>query len=53
VNGYPERPRGYCALRECYRQGAEAFGWDMRVAEPRSMRDGSELVGWGMAMGVW
>ena len=40
-------------LRECYRQGAEAFGWDERKAEPRSMRDGSELVGWGMATGVW
>lgn len=40
-------------LRECYRQGAEAFGWDKRSAEPRSMRDGSELVGWGMATGVW
>ncbi len=41
------------ALRECYRQGAESFGWDKRKAEPRSMRDGSELVGWGMATGVW
>jgi xanthine dehydrogenase YagR molybdenum-binding subunit len=40
-------------LRECYRQGAEAFGWAKRNAEPRSMRDGSELVGWGMATGVW
>jgi len=40
-------------LRECYRQGAEAFGWDKRNAESRSMRDGSELVGWGMASGVW
>jgi xanthine dehydrogenase YagR molybdenum-binding subunit len=40
-------------LRECYRQGAEAFGWDKRKAEPRSMRDGSELVGWGMATGIW
>jgi xanthine dehydrogenase YagR molybdenum-binding subunit len=40
-------------LRECYRQGAEVFGWDKRNAEPRSMRDGSELVGWGMASGVW
>jgi xanthine dehydrogenase YagR molybdenum-binding subunit len=40
-------------LRECYRQGAEAFGWNKRNAEPRSMRDGSELVGWGMASGVW
>jgi xanthine dehydrogenase YagR molybdenum-binding subunit len=40
-------------LRECYRRGAETFGWDKRKAEPRSMRDGSELVGWGMASGVW
>src|SRR5712664_2957858 len=40
-------------LRECYRQGAEAFGWDKRKPEPRTMRDGSELVGWGMATGIW
>jgi xanthine dehydrogenase YagR molybdenum-binding subunit len=40
-------------LRECYRQGAEAFGWSRRNREPRSMRDGKELVGWGMATGVW
>ena len=40
-------------LRECYRQGAAAFGWDKRKPEPRSMRDGSDLVGWGMATGVW
>jgi xanthine dehydrogenase YagR molybdenum-binding subunit len=40
-------------LRECYRQGADAFGWDKRKPEPCSMRDGSELVGWGMATGVW
>ena len=40
-------------LKECYRQGAEAFGWDKRNPEPRSMRDGSELVGWGMATGIW
>jgi xanthine dehydrogenase YagR molybdenum-binding subunit len=40
-------------LRECYRQGAEAFGWSKRNPQPRSMRDGKELVGWGMASGVW
>jgi xanthine dehydrogenase YagR molybdenum-binding subunit len=40
-------------LRECYRQGAQAFGWDRRIPEPRSMRDGGELVGWGMATGIW
>jgi len=37
------------SLRECYRQGAEAFGWAKRDPEPRSMRDGTERVGWGMA----
>jgi len=41
------------ALRECYRQGAEAFGWNKRKSEPRSMRDGKDLVGWGMATGIW
>jgi xanthine dehydrogenase YagR molybdenum-binding subunit len=40
-------------LRECYRQGAERFGWARRSPEPRSMRDGDALVGWGMATGVW
>ena len=47
------RPYSSKSLRDCYRQGAEAFGWDRRSPEPRSMRDGTELVGWGMATGVW
>jgi xanthine dehydrogenase YagR molybdenum-binding subunit len=37
------------ALDECYRQGAERFGWAQRTAAPRSMRDGHWLVGYGMA----
>ena len=48
-----DKPYTSKQLRECYRQGAEAFGWARRNPEPRSMRDGSELVGWGMATGVW
>ncbi|MCA1514210.1 MULTISPECIES: xanthine dehydrogenase family protein molybdopterin-binding subunit [Bradyrhizobium] len=40
-------------LRECYARGAEAFGWSRRNPAPRSMRDGKELVGSGMATGVW
>jgi xanthine dehydrogenase YagR molybdenum-binding subunit len=48
-----DRPFGSKALRDCYRRGAEAFGWDKRNREPRSMRDGGDLVGWGMATGVW
>ena len=41
------------ALREAFQQGAERFGWADRNPEPRSMRDGRELVGWGMASAVW
>ncbi len=40
-------------LRECYRQGAEEFGWSNRNPQLRSMRDGNELLGWGMATGIW
>src|SRR5580704_3838533 len=50
---HTERPYSSKSLRECYRQGAEAFGWAKRDPEPRSMRDGTERVGWGMATGVW
>ena len=48
-----DRPYSSKALRECYRQGAEEFGWARRNPEPRSMRDAGDLVGWGMATGVW
>lgn len=40
-------------LRRCYARGAEAFGWAGRSMEPRSMREGRELIGWGMATGAW
>jgi xanthine dehydrogenase YagR molybdenum-binding subunit len=40
-------------LRECYRRGAAAFGWERRNPQPRSMRDDGDLVGWGMATGIW
>jgi xanthine dehydrogenase YagR molybdenum-binding subunit len=52
-NQNTDQPFSSKALRECYRQGAEAFGWDKRNPEPRSMRDRGDLVGWGMATGVW
>jgi len=47
------KPFSSKALRECYQLGAEKFGWKNRNPEPRSMRDGRLLVGWGMATGVW
>ncbi|MDB5741889.1 MAG: xanthine dehydrogenase, molybdenum binding subunit apoprotein [Polaromonas sp.] len=40
-------------LRACYAQGAERFGWSKRPLAPRSMHEGSELIGWGMATGQW
>ena len=48
-----DKPFSTKELRECYRQGAERFGWDRRPLAPRAMRDGDELVGWGMASGIW
>ncbi len=50
MNGTPYTSK---ALREAYEEGAAAFGWSTRSMVPRSMRDGSELVGWGMATGMW
>jgi xanthine dehydrogenase YagR molybdenum-binding subunit len=40
-------------LKQCYLQGAEKFGWDKRTPEPRSMKRGNKLVGYGMATGIW
>jgi xanthine dehydrogenase YagR molybdenum-binding subunit len=43
------RPFSSKALRECYAQGAERFGWAGRPLSPRQMRDDAGfLVGWGM-----
>ncbi|HEY0394906.1 MAG TPA: xanthine dehydrogenase family protein molybdopterin-binding subunit [Candidatus Elarobacter sp.] len=40
-------------LLACYERGAEAFGWNVRTHAPRSMRDGDELVGWGVATATY
>ena len=41
------------STRECYRAAAERFGWSRRNPEPRSMRDGRWLIGWGMAAATY
>ena len=41
------------STRECYRVAAERFGWSRRNPEPRSMRDGRWLIGWGMATATY
>lgn len=40
-------------LSECYTVGAREFGWDRRNPRPRSTRDGDQLIGLGMAAGVY
>ena len=43
------KPYSSKKLRECYAKAAASFGWNRRSAEPRSMRRGRLLVGYGMA----
>jgi xanthine dehydrogenase YagR molybdenum-binding subunit len=50
MNGTPFTSK---ALREAYQEGAVRFGWDKRSAAPRSMKEGRELIGWGVATGMW
>lgn len=40
-------------LREAYAAGAEAIGWWKRNPAPRSMREGRQLIGYGMAAGSY
>jgi xanthine dehydrogenase YagR molybdenum-binding subunit len=53
IDGTTDKPYSSKELMECYRQGAAKFGWAKRSPEPRSMRRGSKLVGYGMATGIW
>lgn len=48
-----DKPFSSKELGACYQQGAEKFGWAQRNPKPRSMREGNNLIGWGMATGVW
>ena len=49
VHPVSDLPWSSNALLDCYRQGAERFGWAARNPKPRSMRNGGQLVGYGMA----
>ena len=49
VNPQSGLPWSSNGLLECYRRGADRFGWSRRNPSPRSMRSGSLLVGYGMA----
>lgn len=45
----PARPFSQRALAECFRIGAERFGWSRRDPKPGRVRDGRWLVGIGVA----
>ena len=47
------KPYSSKSLRECYRLGAEKFGWSERSAQPRSMHRGNKLIGMGMATATY
>ncbi len=50
---YTGKPFSTRAMRECLTKGAEKFGWARRRPEPGSMRQGSWLVGQGVAAAVY
>jgi xanthine dehydrogenase YagR molybdenum-binding subunit len=40
-------------LKLAYQQAAERFGWSKRPLEPRSMKEGGKLIGWGMGTATY
>ncbi|MEZ5818748.1 MAG: xanthine dehydrogenase family protein molybdopterin-binding subunit [Hyphomicrobiaceae bacterium] len=50
VRGVPFTSR---SLVECYRKAAERFGWSRYTPGIGSMRDGDDLVGWGVATSTY
>ncbi len=47
------KPWSSKSLKECYQQAADRFGWSKRDPAPRSMRNGRNLIGWGMASATY
>ncbi|WP_192257385.1 xanthine dehydrogenase family protein molybdopterin-binding subunit [Mesorhizobium silamurunense] len=50
---HAKKPWSTRQLREAFAAGAEAFGWAKRSNAPRSMREGRQLIGWGVAAGTY
>lgn len=48
-NGFNDLPFTTRRLADCYRLGAQRFGWTGRNPVPRARRDGDLLIGMGMA----
>ncbi len=52
-DGESGKPFSSKHLLECYARGAERFGWARRTHAARSMREGGELIGWGVATATY
>ncbi|MBE9046328.1 xanthine dehydrogenase family protein molybdopterin-binding subunit [Pleurocapsales cyanobacterium LEGE 10410] len=48
-----DKPWSSKHLIECYQRAADAFGWQNRDPRPGSMREGDDLIGWGMATATY
>jgi xanthine dehydrogenase YagR molybdenum-binding subunit len=48
-----DKPWSSKHLRECYQRASQRFGWARRPLEPRSLREGRFLLGWGMATATY
>jgi xanthine dehydrogenase YagR molybdenum-binding subunit len=51
---HPETGRPFSTrhLVDCYREGAQRFGWGRRPAQPGTLRDGRWLIGYGMSASI-
>jgi len=47
------KPWSSKSLKQCYAQAADRFGWSQRNPQPKSMRKGRDLIGWGMASATY
>jgi len=48
-----QQPWSSRSLTACYTAAAAAFGWARRSPQPRSMRAGNRLLGWGYATATY
>jgi xanthine dehydrogenase YagR molybdenum-binding subunit len=53
MDGARKRPFSSRHFKECLELGSERFGWAKRNPQVGSMRDGDEILGWGVAGCTW
>ena len=53
LNEAEKKPFSSRSLRECLQAGADAIGWKDRPFQPRTLREGNFLVGYGVASAMY